>query len=51
MGMWWQPKADAFDWQFNKGYTQTMKTGPTKDHTSGSGNYLNGSTFVIFKEI
>lgn len=40
MGMWTQPKADAFDWQFKTGFTQTMNTGPMKDHTTGSGNNL-----------
>lgn len=28
-------RVDGFDWQFNNGFTQTMLTGPMKDHTTG----------------
>ncbi|MEX0323003.1 MAG: M12 family metallo-peptidase [Puniceicoccaceae bacterium] len=31
---------DDFDWVVNSGSTPTSSTGPSGDHTSGSGNYL-----------
>ena len=37
LGMWKQSKEDVLDWYFKKGFTQTAKTGPDRDHTSGSG--------------
>jgi len=40
LGMWTNSRADNLNWQFNQGYTQTVDTGPSKDHTSGLGYYL-----------
>jgi hypothetical protein len=37
----WQNSAnDNFDWSVNSGSTPSTGTGPSGDHTSGSGNYL-----------
>jgi len=37
----WQNSADDnFDWSVNSGGTPSTGTGPSADHTSGSGNYL-----------
>ena len=30
--------SDNLNWKFHSGYTQTMETGPSSDHTSGEGN-------------
>jgi len=35
-----QDTNDEIDFQFNKGRTTTSNTGPSRDHTSGSGQYL-----------
>ncbi|XP_078383081.1 uncharacterized protein LOC144665674 isoform X2 [Oculina patagonica] len=40
LGMWTNSNSDNLDWKFRKGYTQTMDTGPSRDHTSGLGYYL-----------
>ncbi|KAK3744277.1 hypothetical protein QZH41_007993 [Actinostola sp. cb2023] len=40
IGVWFNTKGDDFDWSMRKGFTQTMLTGPMKDHTSGKGYYL-----------
>lgn len=40
LGMWTNSRSDNLDWQVNKFFTQTMDTGPSKDHTSGKGYYL-----------
>lgn len=39
LGMWTNSRADNLNWQFNQGYTQTVDTGPSKDHTNGLGKY------------
>lgn len=40
MGAWLQDAGDDFDWTRNSGGTPSVDTGPTGDHTTGSGNYL-----------
>ncbi|KAK3729721.1 hypothetical protein QZH41_019591, partial [Actinostola sp. cb2023] len=40
MGIWHNTKGDDFDWTLHTWFTQTMLTGPMKDHTSGKGYYL-----------
>lgn len=42
------PNGDNHDWYVNTGATPSNNTGPTSDHTSGSGNYLfvEASTFA-----
>ncbi|KAJ7365624.1 hypothetical protein OS493_002332 [Desmophyllum pertusum] len=40
LGMWKNSYADRLNWQFHRSYTQTMATGPSRDHTSGLGYYL-----------
>ena len=37
LGMWKNSYIDNLDWQLNSGSTQTVDTGPSRDHTSGSG--------------
>ncbi|XP_033751988.1 MAM and LDL-receptor class A domain-containing protein 1-like [Pecten maximus] len=37
---WTQNKDDQFDWTRKRGSTGTGGTGPSSDHTSGSGSYL-----------
>ena len=37
LGMWKNSYTDKLNWQFKSGYTQTMETGPSRDHTSGQG--------------
>lgn len=37
LGMWKNSYIDKLDWQFHSGHTQTIDTGPSRDHTSGSG--------------
>lgn len=37
---WVQAVNDDFQWTVNKGTTRTSGTGPSRDHTSGSGQYI-----------
>ncbi|XP_028986820.1 zonadhesin isoform X2 [Betta splendens] len=37
---WSQTPTDAFDWTRQRGSTPTTMTGPSSDHTTGSGHYL-----------
>ncbi|XP_052404818.1 MAM and LDL-receptor class A domain-containing protein 1 isoform X21 [Carassius gibelio] len=37
---WTQPVTDVFDWTRHKGSTPTSMTGPSSDHTTGSGFYM-----------
>ena len=37
---WTNASGDAIDWSVDNGTTPSSSTGPTSDHTSGSGNYL-----------
>ena len=37
LGMWKNSYIDNLNWKFNSGYTQTIDTGPSRDHTSGLG--------------
>ncbi|KAL2097126.1 hypothetical protein ACEWY4_006333 [Coilia grayii] len=37
---WNQLPTDSFDWTWQSGSTPTLMTGPSSDHTSGSGHYL-----------
>ncbi|XP_046573746.1 protein crumbs-like [Haliotis rubra] len=37
---WVQSTQDQFDWTSNKGTTSSSDTGPSGDHTSGSGSYM-----------
>ena len=37
LGMWKNCYVDNLDWKFNSRSTQTIDTGPSRDHTSGSG--------------
>lgn len=39
-GLWVQGLGDDFDWTLRSGTTPTSNTGPTTDHTTGTGNYL-----------
>ena len=39
-GNWTQSTTDTFDWSWNQGPTPSGGTGPTGDHTTGSGGYL-----------
>ena len=32
-----QSRSDAFDWSANRGQTPTVSTGPSTDHTTGTG--------------
>jgi|GEM_PF-464919 len=38
-GIWINTSGDDFDWSLGTGSTPTANTGPTGDHTSGSGDY------------
>ncbi len=40
LGSWTQGITDNFNWTLQSGSTPTSNTGPTGDHTTGSGNYL-----------
>ncbi len=40
LGAWVQGATDFFDWTLQSGSTPTNNTGPTGDHTSGTGNYI-----------
>lgn len=40
LGMWKNSYIDNVNWKFNSGHTQTIDTGPSRDHTTGSGHYL-----------
>ncbi|XP_036411856.1 MAM and LDL-receptor class A domain-containing protein 1 isoform X2 [Colossoma macropomum] len=37
---WHQIRADVFDWTRHSGSTPTAFTGPSSDHTNGSGHYI-----------
>ena len=37
LGMWQNSNTDNLNWDFNRFFTQTVDTGPFKDHTSGLG--------------
>ncbi len=39
-GAWYQSVTDDMDWTRGTGSTPTANTGPTGDHTTGTGNYL-----------
>lgn len=39
-GYWAQDGGDDFDWTINSGGTQSNNTGPSGDHTSGTGQYI-----------
>ena len=39
-GAWSDVSGDDFDWSVGSGSTPTASTGPSADHTSGSGDYL-----------
>lgn len=39
MGIWSNVAGDDFDWTRHQGFTQTYKTGPVQDHTSGKGMF------------
>ena len=41
LGMWKNSYSDNLNWKFHKGHTQTKDTGPSRDHTSGKGNYFS----------
>jgi hypothetical protein len=41
---WTQMRTDQFDWSRKKGSTSSSRTGPTRDHTSGS-KYLSACLF------
>ncbi|TRY96804.1 hypothetical protein DNTS_005134 [Danionella cerebrum] len=45
---WTQLPTDVFDWTRHRGSTPTPKTGPSSDHTTGSGfyMYIEGDTAV-----
>ena len=36
-GMWTNSYSDKLNWRINSGFTQTMATGPSRDHTNGRG--------------
>ena len=36
---WWQSYSDDFDWTRRTGPTPSYDTGPSSDHTSGSGEW------------
>ncbi|MBK9175274.1 MAG: putative Ig domain-containing protein [Flavobacteriales bacterium] len=40
LGAWVQGVTDFFDWSLGSGSTPTSNTGPSGDHTTGTGNYL-----------
>ncbi|XP_027060312.1 uncharacterized protein LOC113686839 isoform X1 [Pocillopora damicornis] len=40
LGMWGNSNTDNLNWNFNRGFTSTIHTGPDKDHTNGQGFYL-----------
>ncbi|XP_048590041.1 MAM and LDL-receptor class A domain-containing protein 2 isoform X3 [Nematostella vectensis] len=40
MGIWSNSHSDEIDWIIHSGVTQTAYTGPSKDHTTGTGSYL-----------
>ena len=40
LGNWVQGVTDFFNWSLQSGSTPTSNTGPTADHTTGTGNYL-----------
>ncbi|HRD54407.1 MAG TPA: zinc-dependent metalloprotease family protein [Flavobacteriales bacterium] len=40
LGAWVQGATDYFNWSLGSGNTPTSNTGPTGDHTTGTGNYL-----------
>ena len=37
LGMWGNSNTDNLNWNFNRGFTSTIHTGPDKDHTNGQG--------------
>lgn len=37
LGMWTNSHGNKINWQFHKFFTQTIDTGPDRDHTSGQG--------------
>ncbi|MEZ4789769.1 MAG: M12 family metallo-peptidase [Flavobacteriales bacterium] len=39
-GEWYQAVGDDMDWTWQTGSTPTASTGPTGDHTTGTGHYL-----------
>ena len=49
LGMWKNSYIDNLDWKCNSRSTQTIDTGPSRDHTSGSGEeyMLNQSNYSI----
>ncbi|MCC6911653.1 MAG: choice-of-anchor J domain-containing protein [Flavobacteriales bacterium] len=40
LGLWDQGVDDDIDWTRNSGGTQSSNTGPSADHSTGSGNYM-----------
>lgn len=40
LGAWTQGATDFFNWTLQSGSTPSANTGPTGDHTTGTGNYL-----------
>ena len=49
LGMWKNSYIDNLEWQFHSGKTQTIDTGPTRDHTSGSGKEYSGFQWTMIK--
>ncbi len=45
--MWRNSYTDNLNWDFNRFHTQTVDTGPMKDHTNGLGNVLFALVFSL----
>ena len=43
LGMWTNAYDDKLNWQRHSGYTQTLNTGPSSDHTLGKYNNNNNN--------
>ena len=52
VGLWVQDQNDHADWLVNTGATPGASTGPSSDHTTGSGNYIYlNSSFTNANEL